>query len=73
MPFNLFPRAPKHPLRALVLESDMAENGWLPVKPQTLETKYPGVYAVGDCANTGTGCARGGRSQCRGERVDRQA
>ena len=26
----------------------------IPVNPRTLETKYPGVYAVGDGANTGT-------------------
>jgi sulfide:quinone oxidoreductase len=32
----------------------MAEGGWIPVNPRTLETKYPGVYAVGDGANTGT-------------------
>jgi len=54
MPFDLFLGVPKHRAPAVVLESDMAENGWIPVKPRTLETKYPGVYAVGDCANTGT-------------------
>ena len=26
----------------------------IPVNPRTLETKYPGIYAVGDGANTGT-------------------
>jgi len=54
MPFDLFLGVPKHRVPAAVLESGMAENGWIPVKPRTLETKYPGVYAVGDCANTGT-------------------
>ena len=54
MPFDLFLGVPKHRVPAVVLESGMAENGWIPVKPRTLETKYPGVYAVGDCANTGT-------------------
>jgi len=32
----------------------MAEGGWVPVNPKTLETRFPGVYAVGDAANTGT-------------------
>ena len=32
----------------------MAEAGWIPVNPRTLETKYPSVYAIGDIANTGT-------------------
>src|SRR6266446_3173197 len=54
MPFDLFLGVPKHRVPTVVLESGMAENGWIPVKPRTLETKYPGVYAVGDCANTGT-------------------
>jgi sulfide:quinone oxidoreductase len=38
----------------VVLESGMAENGWIPVNPRTLETRYENVYAVGDGANTGT-------------------
>ena len=32
----------------------MAEDGWIPVNPRTLETKYASVYAIGDVANTGT-------------------
>jgi len=32
----------------------MAENGYIPVDGQTLATKYPGVYAVGDVATVGT-------------------
>ena len=54
MPFDLFLGVPKHRVPAVVLESGMAENGWIPVNPRTLETKYPGVYAVGDGADTGT-------------------
>lgn len=42
-------RAPK------VLEaSGMTEDGYVPVKPKTLETRFPDVYAVGDCARQGT-------------------
>ena len=42
-------RAPK-----MLEESGMTENGYVPVKPTTLETRFPDVYAVGDCAKQGT-------------------
>ena len=45
---------PSTACRAWCMDSGMAENGWIPVNPRTLETRYPGVYAVGDGANTGT-------------------
>lgn len=54
MPFDLFLGVPKHRVPPVVLESGMAENGWIPVNPRSLETKYENVYAVGDGANTGT-------------------
>jgi len=54
MQFDVFMGVPKHRVPSVVVESGMAENGWIPVNPRTLETKYPGVYAVGDGANTGT-------------------
>jgi len=54
MPFDLFLGVPKHRVPPVVLESGMAENGWIPVNPRTLETKYENVYAIGDGANTGT-------------------
>src|SRR6266702_5483763 len=54
MPFDLFLGVPKHRVPSVVVDSGMAEDGWIPVNPRTLETKYPGVYAVGDGANTGT-------------------
>jgi sulfide:quinone oxidoreductase len=31
----------------------MATDGYVPVNPQTLETQFPGVYAVGDVATIG--------------------
>jgi sulfide:quinone oxidoreductase len=52
--FDLFLGVPKHRVPTVVLDSGLAENGWVTVNPRTLETKYPGVYAVGDGANTGT-------------------
>ena len=32
----------------------MCVDGWIPVDPLTLETKFPGVYAVGDVTSVGT-------------------
>ncbi|MGV3552369.1 NAD(P)/FAD-dependent oxidoreductase [Rhizobium sp.] len=54
MPFDLFLGVPKHRVPPVVLDSGMAENGWIPVNPRTLETRHANVYAVGDGANTGT-------------------
>lgn len=52
--FDLFLGVPKHHVPAVVADCGLSVDGWIPVNPRTLETKYPGVYAVGDCANTGT-------------------
>ena len=38
----------------VVLESGLAEDGWIPVDPLTLRTKYDDVYAVGDVTSVGT-------------------
>ena len=54
MPFDLFIGVPKHRVPQVVLDSGLAQDGWIPVKPRTLETRHEGVYAVGDGANTGT-------------------
>lgn len=54
LPFSLFLGVPKHRVPPVVLDSGMSENGWIPVNPRTLETKYDDVYAVGDGAATGT-------------------
>lgn len=54
MRFDLFMGVPKHRVPRVVEDSGMAEDGWIPVNPRTLETSFPGVYAVGDCADTGT-------------------
>jgi sulfide:quinone oxidoreductase len=52
-PFDLFVGVPKHRAPDVVLESGMAENGYVPVDPRTLKTRFPGVYAVGDVATVG--------------------
>jgi sulfide:quinone oxidoreductase len=32
----------------------MTEDGWIPVDPKTLKTRFPNVYAVGDVTSVGT-------------------
>ncbi|MGH3251257.1 MAG: NAD(P)/FAD-dependent oxidoreductase [Trebonia sp.] len=54
MPFDLFLGVPAHRVPAVVAESGMCVDGWIPVDPETLETAYPGVYAVGDVTSVGT-------------------
>ena len=54
LPYDLFLGVPKHRVPSVVEASGMVENGWVAVNPRTLETKWPGVFAVGDLANTGT-------------------
>jgi len=54
MGFDLFFGVPKHRVPPVVLDSSLAENGWVTVNPRTLATKFANVYAVGDGANTGT-------------------
>ena len=53
IPYDLFLAVPKHRAPDVVLESRMAEDGYIPVDSATLETRYPGVYAVGDVATAG--------------------
>jgi len=50
--FDLFLGVPVHVAPPVVVESGLAEeDGWIAVDPATLETRYPGVYAVGDVAS----------------------
>jgi sulfide:quinone oxidoreductase len=51
--YDLFLGVPKHRAPDVVLASGMAVDGYVPVDPATLATRYPGVYAVGDCATAG--------------------
>ena len=43
-----------HRVPAVVADSGMCVDGWLPVDPVTLATRWPGVYAVGDVTSVGT-------------------
>ena len=51
--YDLFLGVPKHRAPDVVLESGTAEDGYIPVDSRTLETRFPGVYAVGDVATVG--------------------
>ncbi|MEO7046257.1 MAG: FAD/NAD(P)-binding oxidoreductase, partial [Ferruginibacter sp.] len=54
MPFDLFLGIPKHVAPDVVLQSGLAEDGWIPVNKSHLLTKYPNVYAIGDVTSVGT-------------------
>jgi sulfide:quinone oxidoreductase len=54
MPYDLFLGVPRHKVPPVVEESGMTVDGWIPVNPLTLETEFPGVYAIGDVTSVGT-------------------
>ncbi len=51
--FDLFLGVPKHRAPDVVIASGMTEDDYIPVDSATLETRFPGVYAVGDVATAG--------------------
>jgi len=54
LPYDLFLGIPVHHAPAVVVESGMTVDGWIPVSRLTLETQFPDVYAVGDVTSVGT-------------------
>ena len=54
LPFDLFLGIPVHRAPAVVVDSGLTEDGWSPVDPRTLATRFPGAYAVGDVMSVGT-------------------
>ncbi|WP_238019956.1 FAD-dependent oxidoreductase [Dactylosporangium sp. AC04546] len=52
--YDLFLGVPVHRAPAVVAASGLAVDGWIPVDPDTLETAFPGVYAIGDVTSVGT-------------------
>lgn len=52
--YDLFLGIPVHRVPQVVAESGMTVDGWIPVDPLTLETSFPGVFAVGDVTSVGT-------------------
>jgi sulfide:quinone oxidoreductase len=53
LPYDLFLGVPRHRAPDVVLESGLAEDGYIPVSSATLQTRFPGVYAVGDVTTAG--------------------
>jgi sulfide:quinone oxidoreductase len=54
IPYDLFLGVPHHRVPDVVEASGLTVDGWIPVNPVSLETKYPDVYAVGDVTSVGT-------------------
>jgi sulfide:quinone oxidoreductase len=56
LPYALFLGVPVHRVPQVVVDSGLSSHpyDWVPVNKQTLETRYPGVYAVGDVNGVGT-------------------
>jgi sulfide:quinone oxidoreductase len=54
LPYDLFLGVPTHRAPDVVAQSGLADDGWIPVDPLTLETHFPDVYAVGDVTSVGT-------------------
>lgn len=56
MPYELFLGVPVHRVPSVVVESGLAAHphDWVPVNKQTLATRVPGVYAIGDVNGVGT-------------------
>ena len=53
MPYDLFLGVPKHRAPDVVIASGMNGEAYVPVNPRTLETRFPGVYAIGDVGEIG--------------------
>jgi sulfide:quinone oxidoreductase len=53
-PYDLFLGVPAIRAPKLLEDCGLTEDKYVPVKPRTLETRFPNVYAVGDCARQGT-------------------
>jgi len=54
LPYDLFLGIPVHRAPAVVEDSGLAVDGWIPVDPANLATRFPGVYAIGDVTSVGT-------------------
>jgi len=54
LPYDLYLGVPRHCVPQVVADAGMSKDGWIPIDPRTLETRFPDVYAIGDGAATGT-------------------
>ena len=48
LPYDLFVGIPIHRAPAVLADSGLVENNWVPVDQSNLRTRFPGVYALGD-------------------------
>jgi len=52
--FDLFIGVPVHKAPPVLVEAELTEDdGWVHVDPATLLTRYPRIYAIGDCVELG--------------------
>ena len=55
IPFDLLFAVPPHKCPQPVVDAGMTDqSGWVPVNSSTMQTKHPGVYAIGDVASVPT-------------------
>ena len=52
--YDLFLGVPVHRAPKVLDDAGLTEGGWVKVNKYTLETRFPDVYAIGDCAMQGT-------------------
>ena len=50
LPYDMFVGIPIHRVPEVVERSGLTEDGWVPVSPANLMTRFPDVYAPGDIA-----------------------
>ncbi len=55
--YDLFMSVPVHYAPSVVAASGLIEQGWIPVNPRNLETRFPDVFAVGDITKIPVGTA----------------
>ena len=53
LPFDLFLGVPKHRAPDVVVAGGLVEDVYVPVDSRTLQTRFRGVYAIGDVADVG--------------------
>lgn len=53
MPYDLFLGVPVHRAPKVVVDAGLTVDGWVPADLRTLETSFPGVFAIGDVNGAG--------------------
>jgi sulfide:quinone oxidoreductase len=55
--YDLFMGVPVHRVPSVVEASGLTREGWIPVNPANLETRFPNVFAIGDVTKIPAGSA----------------